>query len=87
VPSHVATAVQTRRVYLQSAARCNAVSGAFLQSGQIGQWSQFLRASLSEVQTRSCKMSQAKNLHIGGAHVFQIMASAGEGGNSLNCAL
>jgi hypothetical protein len=87
VPSHAATTVQTRRVYLQPAIRCSVVSGAFLQSGQTGQWSQFLRVSLSEVQTRSCKMSQAKNLHFGGAHVFHIMASAREAAKALNCAL
>jgi hypothetical protein len=36
VPSHVATKVQMRRVYLHSAIRCSAVSGAFPQSGQTG---------------------------------------------------
>jgi hypothetical protein len=51
------------------------------------EWSRPLRASLSHVHTRSCRMSQAKNLHLGGAQTFQIDARSGVAGQPVNWAL
>jgi hypothetical protein len=39
------------------------------QRGQVGLWSQFLLASLSEVHTLFWSMSHTKNLHWGGARL------------------
>ena len=55
--THVATWSQILLVYRHSDMRWCDVSIVALHNGQEGLWSQPRRASLSEVQTRSCVMS------------------------------
>jgi hypothetical protein len=68
-PSQWATRVHTLLEYRQEDSRWCAVSIVFRQRGQVGLWSQFLHASLSEVHTLFWSISHAKKLHFGG-HVF-----------------
>ena len=57
-------------VYLHSASRWCADSSTVRHRGQEGECGQPLRANLLDVHTRFWMISQTKNLHFGGAHVF-----------------
>ena len=85
--THVATQPQILLVYRHSEMRWKEFSIVALHSGQKGLWSQPRRASLSEVQTRFCVMSQVKNLALGSAQVFQIEQILGAVVQPKNCAL
>ena len=85
--THVATRPQILLVYRHLEMRWSEVSIVALHRGQKGLWSQPRRASLSEVQTRFCVMSQVKNLALGSAQVFQIEQILGVVVQPKNCAL
>jgi hypothetical protein len=64
---------QTSLVKTQLTKICCTVSSAWSQSREQSGWSKPRRANRSAVQHRFKAASQRKNLHLGGAHVVQIL--------------
>ena len=68
---HSAVRFQILLVYLHSAKRWSAISGAEQKWGQDGECAHPLFCRRSDVQTRFCVISHIKNLYLRGAHDFQ----------------
>ena len=83
---HSAMLSQILLVKRQSASKCRAVSIVCLQRAQEVLCGHPRLASLSEDQTLFWRISHAKNLHFGGAHVFQMLERAGVAIVPKNCA-
>lgn len=87
MPSHWRIPFHTRRVKRHWNRRWAADSWLCLQSGQRPQLGHPRRRRRSEVQILFWRASQAKNLHLGGAHTFHTEWTMSDVVRPSNCAL